>query len=309
MGLSGNLCLLYHNKMVFYVIDTETDQIVRTIAGTYSTLTISKEGDVWVAGSNGFLRIDPLSLDSEEIVYPEGAAVGSSWGAWNAGSLCASTQKNVLYWTAGGGMFGGGRKVLKYDINKATSSVIYELGQSEEGEQLAFYGAGLRVDPLTDNLILTVKHDGWGASGAYNWIYKLDNTGHEITHLPLKVIMAVGQVGQAMRRIGMKNIFGFRLFRFLKTANKPQILLNQIMLSPDEEVKIDLSEKVVDYDNTLASIQYYIVAAENKLANISLDGHILKVVSFAQTGIYTCKIGVLSNGIRVEKEIEIVVIE
>ena len=83
-------------------------------------------------------------------------------------------------------MFGGGRKVLKYDINKATSSVIYELGQSEEGEQLAFYGAGLRVDPLTDNLILTVKHDGWGASGAYNWIYKLDNTGHEITHFALK---------------------------------------------------------------------------------------------------------------------------
>ena len=111
-------------------------------------------------------------------------------------------------------MFGGGRKVLKYDINKATSSVIYELGQSEEGEQLAFYGAGLRVDPLTDNLILTVKHDGWGASGAYNWIYKLDNTGHEITHFALK---GDNGSGEAMRRIGMKNIFGFRLFRFLKT--------------------------------------------------------------------------------------------
>ena len=97
MGLSGNHVFAVSQQNGIYVIDTETDQIVRTIAGTYSTLTISKEGDVWVAGSNGFLRIDPLSLDSEEIVYPEGAAVGSSWGAWNAGSLCASTQKNVLY--------------------------------------------------------------------------------------------------------------------------------------------------------------------------------------------------------------------
>lgn len=309
MGLSGNHVFAVSQQNGIYVIDTETDQIVRTIAGTYSTLTISKEGDVWVAGSNGFLRIDPLSLDSEEIVYPEGAAVGSSWGAWNAGSLCASTQKNVLYWTAGGGIFGGGRKVLKYDINKATSSVIYELGQSEEGEQLAFYGAGLRVDPLTDNLILTVKHDGWGASGAYNWIYKLDNTGHEITHFALKGDNGSGASWAGNAEDWNEKYFWFPALPLFEDANKPQILLNQIMLSPDEEVKIDLSEKVVDYDNTLASIQYYIVAAENKLANISLDGHILKVVSFAQTGIYTCKIGVLSNGIRVEKEIEIVVIE
>ena len=154
-------------------------------------------------------------------------------------------------------MFGGGRKVLKYDINKATSSVIYELGQSEEGEQLAFYGAGLRVDPLTDNLILTVKHDGWGASGAYNWIYKLDNTGHEITHFALKGDNGSGASWAGNAEDWNEKYFWFPALPLFEDANKPQILLNQIMLSPDEEVKIDLSEKVVDYDNTLASIQYY----------------------------------------------------
>lgn len=314
-GQTGMMCLadnrlfaVVQSKGV-YVINPETDEVEKNIEGSFNTLTCSKDGQVWVAGSNGFLRIDPATLETAEVAYPEGGSVGSSWGAWNAGSLCASTQSNTLYWSAGGGMFGGGKKVLKYDIDTQASSVIYELGTSDDGQQMEFYGAGLRIDPLTDNLILTVKHSGWGASGAFNWIYQLSNTGQEITHFAVK-----GDNGSAASWAGNAEDWNEKYFWFpalpvFEDANKPQILLNQIMVTAGETKEIDLDEKVVDYDNTLASIQMSVTSDEKGLIETTLEGHQLKVVAGSETGVSSIKIAVLSNGVRVEKEIQVAVIE
>ena len=44
---------------------------------------------------------------------------GSLWGAWNAGSLSASTKQNVLYWTKG-------NSVVKYYIEtKSINTSFY----------------------------------------------------------------------------------------------------------------------------------------------------------------------------------------
>lgn len=92
-------------------------------------------------------------------------------GAWNAGSLSASTKQNVLYWTKG-------NSVVKYYIEtKSINTSFYALGKDDQGIQLAFYGAGLRVDPLTDKLVLMVKRNGWGDAGSYNWMHLVTNTG------------------------------------------------------------------------------------------------------------------------------------
>lgn len=90
-------------------------------------------------------------------------------------------------------------------------------------------------------------------------------------------------------------------------ANKPQILLNQIILTKGETLEIDLSEKIVDYDNTFASIQISVAPADETLANTSLDGHILKVTAGTQTGASACKISVLSNGVRIDKNVQIII--
>lgn len=95
---------------------------------------------------------------------------------------------------------------------------------------LEFYGAGLRVDPLTDELILTVTQTGWGANYSYNWIYKLDNTGAEITHFEVN-----GDNGTSSSATG--GYYWFPALPVFEDANKPQILLNQVMLTIWEKRK------------------------------------------------------------------------
>lgn len=280
-----------------FIINAQTDKLEKTIDGECYTLTRSKDGSVWVAGKDGLTCYNPITLEAETIAYPDGAKVFGTWFAWNAGGFCASTQKNVLYWTTGASSWTID-KVYKYDIDAKSGSMIYEVGKSEKNVKLAFYGAGLRVDPLTDELILTVKHDGWGDAGSYNWIYKLDNTGVEITHFEVNG-------GTADSEDVNSGYYWFPALPVFEDANKPQILLNQVMLTPGEEKEIDLKEKVVDYDNTFASMQFEVSEASN--ATVALEGGVLKVTAGATEGVSTCKLSVISNGVRVEKDIEIVV--
>lgn len=315
-GVSGQIgTMCFANGRVFaisqqnglYIINTQTDAVEKTIPGSYNTLTRSKDGDVWVAMSNKFIRFNPSTLEQEEISYPAGVTIVNSWGAWNAGSLCASTQKNVLYWVTGGGMFGaGGKTVVNYDIDsKAFNPSLYTCKVSDLGTQLEFYAAGMRVDPLTDELILTVKHSGWGASGAYNWIYILDANGQPTTN-----IMVRGDNGSGASWGGNDTewdgkYFWFPAMPFFEDANKPQILTNQIILKVGATQTVDLDEKIVDHDNTKASIQKLITLENNDLVVAVLQGSKLTVTAGDRAGKTSGTLTVISNGVRMSKTIRI----
>lgn len=316
-GVSGQIgTMCFANGRVFaisqqnglYIINTQTDAVEQTIPGSYNTLTRSKDGNVWVAGAAKLIRLDPSTLEKEELDYPDGAKVGSLWGAWNAGGLCASTQQNVLYWLSGGGMFGGGKTVVKFDVQtKTANTALYTLGKSEDDNttQLEFYGAGLRVDPLTDELILTVKHSGWGVSGAYNWIYKLDANGQEITHFKVRGDNGLGAswAGNAAEWDG--KYFWFPAMPFFEDTNKPQILTNQIILKVGATQTVDLDEKIADHDNTKASIQKLITLENNDLVVAVLQGSKLTVTAGDRAGKTSGTLTVISNGVRVSKTIRI----
>lgn len=311
-GQMGTMC--FANGRVFaisqqngiYVIDTKTDVIEQTIAGSYNTLAMSKDGNVWVASATKLIRLNPSTLEKTEFDSPAGASIGNSWGAWNAGSLCASTQQNVLYWTSGGGMFGGGKNVVKYDVETQTANAaIYTLGKSDEGTQLEFYGAGLRVDPLTDELILTVKHSGWGASGAYNWIYKLNANGQEITNFKVKGDNGSGASWGGGAEDWDGKYFWFPAMPLFEDANKPQILINQIVLKAGEKQVIDLNDKIVDYDNIKASIQKLVTLENNDLVTAALDGSKLTITAGDKPGKTSASLTVISNGVRVSKTVRI----
>lgn len=300
----GSMCL--SNGRVFavsqrnglYIINAETNVVEQNIAGSYNTLARSKDGDVWIASSKKLIRMNPVTLETEEMDYPGGASVGSSWGAWNAGSLCAGTQHNTLYWASGG-------KVIKYDIDTKTANTAYTLGKSESGTQLAFYGAGLRVDPLTDELILTVKHSGWGASGAYNWIYKLNADGQEITHFKVKGDNGSGASWAGNAEDWDGKYFWFPAMPFFEDANRPQILINQILVKTGETKEIDLDEKIVDYDNTKASMQKSIVLENENLLTAVLEGGKLTITAGNKPGKTLCTVSVISNGVRADKTVRI----
>lgn len=303
-GQIGSMCyadgyvFVVSNKQV-YIINAETGAIEKTLSGSFNTLTRSKDGMVWIAASANFIKVNPATLEEEVIEYPAGMAVSGSWGAWNAGSLCASTQKNILYWAKGA-------NVIKYDIDsKTANTTFYTLGKDEENVQLAFYGAALRVDPISDNLLMTVKRSGWGNNGSFNWIHIVKADGNLE-----KVITVKGDDGSAdgYAGAGEGNYYWFPSIPFFEDNNLPEILVNQIRLAPGKTKSVDFNQQITDADNMSASILREVEFPENDLVSFTFVKGILTVTARTVEGSIKCKVMATSNGKRVEKEVRIDVV-
>lgn len=307
-GEIGNMCYAYGKVFAvsdenLYIIDAKTDKVEKTVTGSYDTyksVVTAKDGSVWVAAADKFIVYNPNDLkNTKEIAYPVDAAVSSSWGSWNPGGLCASTQTNTLYWTTGTSPWSK-NAVCKYDIDASNAnSSFYTLPNDEAGQKRVLYGAGLRVDPLSDNLVLQSCRDGWGDSYAYNWLFLLSNTG------TLNTSFVVADDKEPTAGNGY---YWFPSMPVFEDANKPQILLNQVMMGTNKKVEIDLSTKVVDYDNIFATMATQVeLLNKQDQAKVSIAGNKLVIESQTQEGNFKLKLTVVSNGVKVEKEIELVI--
>lgn len=304
-GEIGNMCYAYGKVFAvsdknLYIIDAKTDEVKKTVAGSYSSVVTAKDGSVWVAAADKFIVYNPNDLENtKEIAYPGNAAVSSSWGSWNPGGLCASTQTNTLYWTTGTSSWSL-NAVCKYDIDASNAnSSFYTLPNDDAGQKRVLYGAGLRVDPLSDNLVLQSRRDGWGDSSAYNWLFLLSNTGS------LNTSFVVADDKEPTTGNGY---YWFPSMPVFEDANKPQILLNQVMMGTNKKVEIDLSTKVVDYDNIFATMATQVeLLNKQDQAKVSIAGNKLVIESQTQEGNFKLKLTVVSNGVKVEKEIELVI--
>lgn len=306
-GQIGNMCYAYGKVFAvsdenLYIIDAKTDKVEKTVTGaydTYKSVVTAKDGSVWVAADK-FIVYNPNDLENtKEIAYPGNAAVSSSWGSWNPGGLCASTQTNTLYWTTGTSPWSK-NAVCKYDIDASNAnSSFYTLPNDEAGQKRVLYGAGLRVDPLSDNLVLQSCRDGWVDSYAYNWLFLLSNTG------TLNTSFVVADDKEPTAGNGY---YWFPSMPVFEDANKPQILLNQVMMGTNKKVEIDLSTKVVDYDNIFATMATQVeLLNKQDQAKVSIAGNKLVIESQTQEGNFKLKLTVVSNGVKVEKEIELVI--
>lgn len=307
-GEIGNMCYAYGKVFAvsdenLYIIDAKTDKVEKTVTGSYDTyksVVTAKDGSVWVAAADKFIVYNPNDLENtKEIAYPVDAAVSSSWGSWNPGGLCASTQTNTLYWTTGTSSWSL-NAVCKYDIDASNAnSSFYTLPNDEAGQKRVLYGAGLRVDPLSDNLVLQSCRDGWGDSFAYNWLFLLSNTGTQNTSFV---------VADDKEPTAGNGYYWFPSMPVFEDANKPQILLNQVMMGTNKKVEIDLSTKVVDYDNIFATMATQVeLLNKQDQAKVSIAGNKLVIESQTQEGNFKLKLTVVSNGVKVEKEIELVI--
>lgn len=303
-GQIGNMCYAYGKVFAvsdenLYIIDAKTDKVEKTVTGSYDTyksVVTAKDGCVWVAADK-FIVYNPNDLENtKEIAYPVDAAVSSSWGSWNPGGLCASTQTNTLYWTTGTSPWSK-NAVCKYDIDASNAnSSFYTLLNDEDGKKRVLYGAGLRVDPLSDNLVLQSCRE-W--EYAYNWLFLLSNTGTLNTSF---------EVADDKEPTAGNGYYWFPSMPVFEDANKPQILLNQVMMGTNKKVEIDLSTKVVDYDNIFATMATQAELLDKKgQAKVSITGNKLVIESLTQEGNFKLKLTVVSNGVKVEKEIELVI--
>lgn len=304
-GEIGNMCYAYGKVFAvsdenLYIIDAKTDKVEKTVTGSYDTyksVVTAKDGSVWVAAAKKFIVYNPNDLENtKEIAYPVDAAVSSSWGSWNPGGLCASTQTNTLYWTTGTSPWSK-NAVCKYDIDASNAnSSFYTLPNDEAGQKRVLYGAGLRVDPLSDNLVLQSCRE-W--EYAYNWLFLLSNTGTLNTSF---------EVADDKEPTAGNGYYWFPSMPVFEDANKPQILLNQVMMGTNKKVEIDLSTKVVDYDNIFATMATQVeLLNKQDQAKVSIAGNKLVIESQTQEGNFKLKLTVVSNGVKVEKEIELVI--
>ncbi|MDV7697065.1 DUF5074 domain-containing protein [Chryseobacterium soli] len=159
------------------VIDPATDTLISTISGAYHSIVQAKDGSVWAIQDQKVVNINPTTFAVTSYNIPTTKYLGS-WGAWNAGSFSASRQQNALYWINSINSFNSGTQIVKFDVTTKTFNENFAMipGQTGTYKQIP-YGAGLRVNPTTDELILNTTESGFGAHYQKNWIHTFDNTG------------------------------------------------------------------------------------------------------------------------------------
>jgi hypothetical protein len=76
--------------------------------------------------------------------------VEQNWYAWNAGSLCASTKDNSLFFAYNDNVWSWFTRshIYRYDID---TNELYEIYDTAEDNNY-IYGAGIRVEPNSDRL-------------------------------------------------------------------------------------------------------------------------------------------------------------
>jgi hypothetical protein len=156
------------------VIDAQTDVIEHVFEGCFSTIVQSKDGRIWavrntesayqdypygMAGEwwmgNELIAIHPTTFETDTVNFlkefgMEDVMVEQSWYAWNAGSLCASTKDNSLFFAYNENVWSWFTRshIYRYDID---SNELYEIYDTAEDNNY-IYGAGIRVEPNSDRL-------------------------------------------------------------------------------------------------------------------------------------------------------------
>lgn len=282
LGLCGNMVRLgdyvyatEYGKSL-RIIDCNTDRIVATIssAKVYS-ITMSKDGQLWVSTDKGISRVNTETNKLETISLPEGINVpANSNGAWCPDGLCASMQNNVIYWTS---VSWNILKVFKYDINNNEFAKVVDL--TNDADKWKMYSASnLRVDPVTDNLYVSLFKD-YGSQDYAVRIY--DNNGTQLNEYELT----------------QKHYWFPGMFVFPDVEDPIAGKIDAVTVEENKEVKVDLANVCSDADNFQAAIIKTIkdVSKENIATATVKDGKL--VVKGLKEGSTVVTLNFCSNGI------------
>ena len=257
------------------IIDCNNDRIVATITAKVYSITMSKDGQLWVSTDKGISRVNTESRQLETISLPEGINVpANSYGAWCPDGLCASMQNNVIYWTS---VTWNRLKVFKYDINNNEFAKVVDL--TNDADKWKMYSASnLRVDPVTDNLYVSLFKD-WGSQDYAVRIY--DNNGNQLNEYELT----------------QKNYWFPGMFVFPDVEDPIAGNMDAVTVEENKEVKVDLATVCSDADNFQAAIIKTVkdVSKENIATATVKDGKL--VVKGLKEGSTVVTLNFCSNGI------------
>ena len=288
------------------VIDPESDAVIKIIEGCYSTLTQSKDGTVWVGKNsnmsyqqypygtvgeywdgNQLLKINPNTLATETINMSGGAGINQTWYAWTAGSLCASTKENVLYFAYNESDWNWftTSKMYRYDIDSDEFTLIYD----SKNEERYFYGASLRINPLDDKIYAALYLDNINQT---YFIYQLNNNGKLLkTFEPIKR-------------------YWFPAMFIFPDNYAPEVSqFSQLTLNNTQPVTVDLKNRANDKDNLSIAITKKIVANNNDdIVSAYIKNNILTLkAKEGKSGTAHITVRFNSNGKTVERVQEVLV--
>lgn len=270
------------------IIDCNTDRIVATIssANVYS-ITMSKDGQLWVSTDKGISRVNTESRQLEEIALPSGVSVPAKSYAWTPDGLCASLQNNVIYWTSASG-WNPPTTIFKYDIDNNEFAKVVDL--TKDADKWKMYSASnLRVDPVTDNLYVSLFKD-WGSQDYAVRIY--DNKGTQLNEYELT----------------QKNYWFPGMFVFPDVEDPIVGNINDVTVEENKDVVVDLTDVCSDADNFQAAIVKTVksVADNNNVATATVkDGKL--VVTGVKAGNTTVTLNFCSNGISTTATVNVTV--
>lgn len=257
------------------IIDCNNDRIVATITAKVYSITMSKDGQLWVSTDKGISRVNTESRQLEEIALPSGIGVpAKDIYAWKSDGLCASLQNNVIYWTASGWK---PTTIFKYDIDNNEFAKVVDL-TSDANKWMMYSASNLRVDPVTDNLYVSLFKD-YGSQDYAVRIY--DNKGTQLNEYELT----------------QKNFWFPGMFVFPDVEDPIAGKMDAVTVEENKEVKVDLATVCSDADNFQAAIIKTIkdVSKENIATATVKDGKL--VVKGLKEGSTVVTLNFCSNGI------------
>lgn len=288
MVRAGSYVFAAKQSVGMLVIDAATHTLHATIdLPTISTLTLGRDGGVWAADATSLVRIDVATLETRSRLLPDDCRVSSTWGAWNAGSLCAAYRKNFLYFANE-----KGNQIARYHIpTDELDADFFTLPDQDKAYVQQFQGAGLRVDPRNDRLIVTATQSGYLSHYMNNWVHVVD-----------------GLSGELLGTVELEPYYWFPALPVFPDNEAPVIALPDRLSIGREPVKISLLEAVTDADNLSASIVSAVEVEDSSVATARISGYDL-TVSGVSIGDTRLTLTVNSNGKKATRTVDVQVTE
>lgn len=288
MVRAGSYVFAAKQSVGVLVIDAATHTLHATIdLPTISTLTLGRDGGVWAADATSLVRIDVATLETRSRLLPDDCRVSSTWGAWNAGSLCAAYRNNFLYFANE-----KGNQIARYHIpTDELDADFFTLPDQDKAYVQQFQGAGLRVDPRNDRLIVTATQSGYLSHYMNNWVHVVD-----------------GLSGELLGTIELEPYYWFPALPVFPDNEAPVIALADELSVGEEPVKVSLLEVVSDADNLSAAIVSTVEVEDTSIATARISGYDL-TVSGVKPGDTWLTLTVNSNGKKATRTVDVQVTE
>ncbi len=309
-GQMGDMVLAGHHVFTIrqltgvYVIDIDTDQIVKFIADSkVQGITQSADGHVWYATSDkdnpsNFVALDQNTFEEiKRIVVPaEYGKVSCGWGAWRTTQFTGAHSVNALFFSPGSSIVNGGAGVItRYDIDEDKFTQLAKvsgLPAHTPGLVQGAYGT-IRYDDRTGEIIAGTTEQK--SSGHYRW-----NWTHFIN----------AETGEIVRSIELRPYYWFQAHAIFPDAFDPEVEDIDDVVLDIEDAPVELTVNATDRDNNDANIRLSLIQPDEAGSAVTavLEGNKLTITPQA-VGQQTIGITVESNGRVVDHAVNVTVVD